>query len=398
LTVQEAETLRALLAQRNTTLLRDWLALEAALLAASIPPLLDPYRSKLIGYCRYYRVDVETNLALLKLGNDAILEDLLSKTQVATNFLRIISSRLASPVLRSSPGDALCLKILTWIHQSHPQTAAIPAAFASGDVAVWPLMRVVPVYFFPSLEQGGLLFQPLHYHESGHGLYVLHKPEMDDLIKELQETIAEILTPLSQRNDRHAGEIAKKRQSVVNRWFEWAQEVFCDAVGLTLGGPAYLYAFSAYCNSLSKSDLYMASEDLERSKHPVTWLRIRLLVKRAEEMGLEESAVSVEQEWKTLASVMQITEEYHGYFEDSMEGDIHRIIGDMLAVASPRSFLPEEVGEESTPEQEVDADVTPSRLLNRAWQVHLQEPHIYADWEQQAIEAYMGSNSSPTEH
>lgn len=389
MTAQEAAVLRTMLNQRNVALMRDWSDLEFSLSGSQIPALLEPYRSRIVSYCRDFRLDTEVTVTLLQLQNDSILEDLLSKTQVATNFLRIISGRLATPVLRSSPGDALCLKILTWIHQSHAETASIPAAFASGDVAIWPLMRVMPVYFFPGLEQGGLLFQPLHYHEFGHGLYVLHKPEMDDLIKELQESISELLTPLSQRNDRHAGEMARRQQAIVDRWFDWAQEIFCDAVGLTIGGPAYLYAFSVYCNNLSKSDLYLTGEDLERSKHPVTWLRVRLLVYRAHEMGLSEAAIQVKQDWKALAGVMQITEDYHGYFEDSMEEEVHRVIGDMLAEASPRPFLPEEVAPGGEAQPEAQPGDSPVTLLNRAWRMHNARPDRYADWEKKAVEAYL---------
>lgn len=374
-----------MLNQRNAALMRDWIDLESSLSGPKIPPLLEPYRNKIVSYCRHYHMDTETNLALLQLQNDSILEDLLSRTRVVTTSLRIISSRLATPVLRSSPDDVLCLKILTWIHQSHAETDSIPAAFASGDIAILPLMRDMPVYFFPGLEQGGLLFQPLHYHEFGHGLYVLHKPEMDDLVKELQESISDTLTPLSQRNDRHAAELVKKQQGIVNRWFDWAQEIFCDAVGLTIGGSAYLYAFSVYCNSLSKSDLYLTSEDLEHSKHPVTWLRIRFLVHRAKAMGLSEAAMRVEQEWDTLAGVMQITEDYHGYYEASMEEEVHRVLGDMLAEASPRQFLSEEIA----PEGETRSSDSPVTLLNRAWQIYNADPRLYEKWEKNAIESYL---------
>jgi hypothetical protein len=378
-----------MLAQRNANLLRDWNELEASLAGAEVPDLLEPYRNKLVAYCRYFRNDTQTNMALLQLRNDAILVDILSKTQGATNMMRMISSRLASAVLRCAPGDTLCLKILTWIHHSHPQTAKVPAAFISGDVAVLPIMRVAPVYYFPSLEQGGLLFQPLHYHEFGHGLYVLYKPEMDDLIKEFQVHIAEMLSSLSQRNDKHAAELNTKRQSVINRWYEWTQEIFCDAVGLTMGGPAYLYAFSAFCNNLSRSDLWLSSEDLERSKHPVTWLRIRLLARRAKEMGLMEDALSVEQEWNALASVMGVFADYHGYFEDSMEDEVHRVINDMLTVASPRQFMEEEVKFDSALEADVATGDSPVILLNKAWQVHKRQPHLYAEWERRAIASYL---------
>lgn len=391
MTAQDAAILRTTLSQRNAALLSDWTKLEASLSGLPIPALLEPFRTRLVSFCRQLQTDTRGSLYLLSLMNDSILVDLLSRTQISTQSLRFISTRLAIPVLRSSTRDALCLKILTWIHESHPETASIPVAFASGDVAILPIMNWLPVYLFPSLEQDGLLFQPLHFHEFGHGLYILHKPEMDDLIKELQENIAAILAPLSQRNDRHAEEAIKRQQAVVGRWYDWAQEIFCDAVGLTIGGPAYLYAFSGYCNNLSKSDLYLPSEDLERTKHPVTWLRIRLLVRRAEELGLSESALQVWQVWAALAGVMQVFEDYHGYYEDSMEEDVHRVITDMLAEANPRQFLPEEVA--SSPVDEVQPDgqaiENPISLLTRAWKTHNEHPDLYTAWESKAIEAYL---------
>jgi len=390
LIAQDASILRTILNRRNVALLRDWTDLEASLSGLQVPVLLEPYRDNLISYCRHFQSDTKANLSLLALLNDSILEDLLSKTQVATQYLRIMSSRLATPVLRSSPKDVLCLKILTWIHQAHVETASIPVAFASGEVAILPMMRALPVYLFPSLEQNGLLFQSLHFHEFGHGLYVLHKPEMDDLIKELQENISDILTPLSQRNDRHAEEAAKERQAVVGRWYDWAQEIFCDAVGLLIGGPAYLYAFSGYCSNLSRSDLYLPAEDLARTKHPVTWLRIRLLVRRAEKLGLSAAASQVRQEWAALAGVMQVSEDYHGYYEDAMEEEVYRVISDMLAEANPRHFLPEEV--DLNPAGEVQPGVqtmdNPVSLLNRAWHMHNLRPDLYAEWEREAIKVF----------
>ena len=391
MTAQDAAILRTTLNQRNVALLSDWTKLEASLSGLPIPALLEPYRTRLVSFCLHLQKDTMDSLALLALSNDSILEDLLSRTQISTQSLRFISTRLAIPVLRSSPKDALCLKILTWIHQSHLETALIPVAFASGDVAILPMMSGLPVYLFPSLEQNGLLFQPLHFHEFGHGLYVLHKPEMDDLIKELQENIAEILAPLSQRNDRHAEEAAKRQQAVVGRWYDWAQEIFCDAVGLTIGGPAYLYAFSGYCNNLSRSDLYLPAEDLERSEHPVSWLRIKLLVRRAEELGLSEAASQVRQVWAALAGVMQVSEDYHGYYEDAMEEEVHRVITDMLAEANPRQFLLEEVGLSSGDEVEPDGQAidNPVSLLTHAWRTHNSRPDLYTEWESKAIEAYL---------
>lgn len=381
----EASTLQNTLLHRNATLVRDCAALELALIKATIPALLDPYRLKMIDMCRMFRGEAETNLALLGLNSDSLLEDVLSKTRVATYYLRLLSSRLASPVVRGGESDQLCLKIIGWMHQTHPDTIALPAAFADGDVAVWPFMAVAPVYFFPSLEQSGLLYQPLHFHEFGHGLYVLHKQEMDALVKEIQQAVGDALAPLSQRNDRHAKVQAARSEVVLRRWFDWAQEFFCDAVGLMIGGAAYLYAFSSYCSRLDQGDFYLPESDLERSRHPLIWLRIRFLVQRAKELGLVDAANRVEAEWDVIAHVLKITEDHHGYYEASMADDIHRILGDMLIEASPRQFLAEEI----SADREALASDTPVHLLNRAWQIQHANPNVYPDWEAQAIRAYL---------
>lgn len=374
-----------MLNHRNAALMRDWIELETSLSGPQIPLLLEPYRIKIVGYCQHYRLDTEVSLALLQMQNDSILEDLLSKTQVATNSLRIISNRLATPVLRASSGDALCLKILTWIHQSHAETSFIPAAFASGDVAILPMMRDMFIYFFPGLEQHGLLFQPLHYHEFGHGLYVLHKPEMDALVKDLQVSIFDMLTPLSQRNDRHAEEAAKKQKAVVNRSFLLKLLQYTENAYRYAGPPIVSPTASQKISWAQSNHLYRVSEDLERSKHPVTWLRIRLLVHRARKMGLSETALRVEREWETLARVMQIDEDYHGFYEDTMEDEVHRAINDMLAEASPREFLQEEI----MSEDQVRSDDSSVTLVNQAWRIHNTQPDAYAEWEKNAIKAYL---------
>ncbi len=96
---------------------------------------------------------------------------------------------------------------------------------------------------FPSNEQPGLLFQVLHFHEFGHLLYIYHKPELDALVKEIQAEVDEMLMPTSFRNDRHAERQAAERRAIVDTWYKWAQELLCDAVGLAIGGPAFLQAF-----------------------------------------------------------------------------------------------------------------------------------------------------------
>jgi hypothetical protein len=144
--------------------------------------------------------------------------------------------------VRCHARDRLTLATITWVHSQLPATESIPAAFADGDCMIWPFLHIAPTYFFPFLEQKGLLYQPLLFHEFGHLLYVCHKREMDDFVGEFQRKVEDVLAPPSQRNDQHADIQAGQRQTIVDTWYRWSQELFCDAVGLTIGGPSFIRA------------------------------------------------------------------------------------------------------------------------------------------------------------
>lgn len=392
MTSEESALLRQTLCQRNATLINSCKAMESSLNKATIPSLLRPYQAKIIELCHQVEKEAQENLLLLMIASDSIIEDVISKTQQATRYFNLVSVHFAAPVLRCSPeDDYLCLKILTWLHQSHYKTVNAPVAFTMGGVSIRTFQMALPIYYFPASEQSKLLHQPLHYHEFGHGLYVLHEKEMDDLVKEVQLQLTDILTPQSRRNDRRSQEQTAQRERIVNRWFDWMQELFCDAVGLQMAGSAYLYAFSDYCNNLSQSDFYAPDDYLARSPHPITWLRIRFLVRRAKELGLTEAAEKIETEWATLARTLKIREEHHGYFEESMADGIHKILGDMLTVADVRPFSPEE----SNPTVDTQSGDTPVFLLNRAWQKYLSDPNNYPAWEQQAIAIYVQDTVAP---
>lgn len=164
-------------------------------------------------------------------------------------------------------------------------------------------------------------------------------------------------------------------------WYKWAQELFCDAVGLEMGGPAYLYAFSRYCGYLTQGDFYLPPVYLSVSNHPVTLLRIRFLVRRAKSLGLTDEARMIEEEWATVASTLSVNEDYHGFYEDTLAEPIEAIINDMLTEADPRRFLPEE----ASPSRDWQTGDSPVFLFNRALQKALSDPSNYTQWEDEEI-------------
>lgn len=77
----------------------------------------------------------------------------------------------------------------------------------------------------PPSAQRRLLYLPLFFHEFGHLLYACHKPEMDSLVRYLQQTISQYLEPSAQRDDLHSKREQEWRSLIVETWFEWTHEI-----------------------------------------------------------------------------------------------------------------------------------------------------------------------------
>lgn len=377
-------TMQAIIERRNDDLLRDLDQLEGLLANAEIPPELIAFRSKLIARCEELHQLVALNIRYLSVGQANILKDVLSTTQQVTWELHLISSRLATPVLRANRSDRLCLITIGWLHQSHHETSPYPAALINGSPATWPFHEIspAPLYFFPNLEQRGLLYQSLLFHEFGHFLYRCHEPEMNELVSELQYFVNDLLMPASQRNDRYAVDVAAQRQEISYTWYAWAQELFCDTVGFYIGGPSFIHAFSYYLGMRNQSNYYRQPEDLRLSSHPVTWLRVHFLSRLAYGADYPELAKQIEIEWRSVARLMGVREDYHGFYDESLDEVITHTIEDMLVEAEPRRFTKSEA-ESNRWSPDLDS---PVQLFNWAWRVYIDTPTKYLTWEAIQVE------------
>lgn len=356
-------------------------------------PELAVYLNQMRQYHRQLAAIVSRNLQYLDLGEKDLLEDILSNTKLAVRLVQVLSSTLLPPIARANPRDRLTLRIISWLHEVHDKTQHVPAAFSDGEcsVKVWkgllPKGLIPPIYHFPVLEQRGLLYQPLNFHEFGHVLYAYHKSELDDIVRELQADVEDILLPVSMRNDRHAEQQASRRQAVVDTWYRWAQELFCDAVGLVIGGPAFLSAFSAHLAGLDRGDYYRDVDDLRGSSHPVTWIRIQALAARAGRTGLQQQAVATGDQWNKMAELMRVRPDFHGYFDAGLLPAIGRALDDMLIETAPRHFRQEEI-ESSTI---LADDITPIHLVNAAWRVVRDHTVQYSAWEEALITRWLSA-------
>jgi hypothetical protein len=379
---------------RNRRLLQLAEHLNDIVCNAQVPPELEPFKQFVVSQCSELLSNIQRNLQLLQLRrklsplfesgtqND-FLKEILGETRKANYCLLRLSDYYAPPILRSHPHDRLSLSIIDWLHHSNPKTAKYPPVVNSGAVAVQPL-GIPPVYYFPVVEQRSLLYQPLIMHEYGHFLYIIHQQEMDSLAAELQEDVLHLLQSSRYRNDPYSQEQAQTRREIAYTWYAWIQEMFCDAVGLTMSGPSYLYAFSFYLHELQESDFRRQPDMLRGSLHPPRWLRIQFLAHRAESLGLATLADEIVQEWESVRDLLEIVEDYYGYYSPDLDNAIEETLDDMLTEANPRQWTNSEI---SADQWNSDTD-TPIQLLNWAWRVYRDDPTGYTVWEKSLIKRY----------
>lgn len=347
-------------------------------------PELAAYQDYILTTCTQLRQEVQENLQDLALRDEDLYPDILSRTQYLTRDLHLYNDRLAAPILRFRDSDKLSLRVIAWLHNVHPQTRGIPAAISTQEFAIWPTKRYPTIYFVPASAQYGLLYLSLLFHEIGHLLYVCHEPELKELVKELQEQIALFLQPLTRRNDPHAQAHLERGVEITLTWYAWAQEIFCDAVGVTIGGPAFIHTFNRYLRMNSRKEYHRQIEDLRFSTHPVTWLRVQLLKRRAAQLGYKSVANNTDRQWAKIAKALGVTEDYYGFFESDYLPTIWQTLDDMLTEVDPYTYKSDEF------KKEVNVPTTnPVHLINFAWKKFLESPQGFPTWEQQAINHFV---------
>lgn len=249
--------------------------------------------------------------------------------------------------------------------------------------------RAPTIYFMPCSAQHGLLYLPLFFHEFGHLLYFLRENEMDELVRDLQSQIERLLTPSVRRDDQRAQQQETTRRLVVETWYEWTQELFCDAVGYIMCGAAFAKAFSMYMRMRGPSEYHVLPENLAGRSHPVTWLRVRLLADRARIMGYAEDATFLEGAWKAIAASMGINEDYYGFYDKSFLEPVRSTIEDMLIEAAPRPFRSHEV---EVVERSTDP-ASPIHLLNLAWGRFDADSDGYREWEERSVKDFLEADA-----
>lgn len=298
------------------------------------------------------------------------------------NELEVIDTYFIHPLYRISKEDRLALKLIEWLHKSHPVTRNKAFILSNGSFSIAPSEYSPTIYWLPVTSQLSILHFPLFFHEFGHQLFLLHKIEMEDLIAEFQNKLSGYLRPLVSQDDETYLNNLNKGADIVETWREWMEELFCDAVGLTIGGKAYLGAFSHFIRLGGVKEFFVQEKYLSKRSHPVSLLRVRFLAERARTLGLGSEADQLEQEWNELVHALGVREDYFGYFEDYYMPDISTLLDDMLTQADPITF------DRIEDTKELHGYYI---LVQSAWDHFLTDPNSYPNWEYAAINDFLQS-------
>jgi len=342
--------------------------------AKSVPTELALFQSWLSVFYTDIRAGLKQLAFLTDLGEEDIYVDIFNEFSSLQQLFRLLDARYLPGLYRTHRNDGLTLKLLHWLHGAHPQTSKKPFFVLDGDFAILPTVDYPVSYYLPIAAQQSLLYLPLFFHELGHYLYQHHRAEMDDLVREFQKKLSGYLTPAVRKNDSSYLAAADRARQKVETWYEWIQELFCDAVGVEIGGLTYVRAFSYYLRMQGRSAFYRPEKDLFNSSHPVTGLRILFIAHRCRALGLKQEADELEQEWATIAAALGAPKDYYGFYEPAWENDVAQALDDMITEADPIKF----------------ADYTSNAqgwigLIHTAWQEFERDPDNYNDWEQQTI-------------
>jgi hypothetical protein len=138
------------------------------------------------------------------------------------------------------------------------------------DECDWPLF----VFRVPNVPLDWPLNHVLLYHEIGHAMWKPDELVPPPLPPELDPSLTKDLIKRME-----VGVLARKYQAALASWLE---EIYADAIGLVLVGPAYLLAFCRFLGSFFSIDQASLS-------HPPTGLRIHFLGKALRESGFYDA-------------------------------------------------------------------------------------------------------------
>ena len=377
--------MNTLLSTNNYDLLREIEISKDHIASQPIPVELQPYKDWLLRVFENLERQVGDNFHWLSLNDDDILPQVYGQVRSITNSLRVLNSKFLAPLYRYNRFDNLCLKLLKWLHDQHSQSQNCAFAVSHGEFAINSLRQHnVLLYSLPSSSRQDIFHLPLFFHEFGHNLYACHSSEMEALSRAVQMKLQDQLgTPFQENNAKYQKDL-ERSSAIIETWYSWVEELFCDAVGLCIGGASFLHTFSLYLRTDGNAAFYRPEEKLAMSSHPVSWLRVKFLAQRAKTLGLEKEAEALESDWKNLAKLLGERENYHGYYRESYNPFIMAALDDMLIEASPINFADFDRSVDTfSPEQHNFIELT-----NWAWRTYFKDQKHYKQAELQVVEFY----------
>ena len=150
-----------------------------------------------------------------------------------------------------------------------------------------------------------------------------------------------------------------------------------------MGGPCFLKAFSHFFRMRSNDQYYVPRDEQLQRRHPVTWLRTKMLVDRARKYGLHTLADGVQNVWPRRPS-RGVQEDYEGTWSEDFFLPLRQMLDDMIRGICSQSHQSADV---IVPAGHAKS-LSPVQLCNIAWNQFEAEGKSYRAWEKDAIDLF----------
>ncbi len=318
--------------------------------------------------------DIETLFNDPAFGSPRLLPSQLRDYKVLARFIYLVESYPVPFIARYNDEDhflyLLCKKLASQI--SYP--LSLPTVSTSSKEYYWtePVFNLISI---PSLEGSFLLGLPDLCHEMGHITFFNYEERFSqEFLVHLENFVTNAKREI--KRAKRPPRYLEFYDHMHTLWKDhWLKEFASGLIATYLVGPAYGWTNLSVCCKLS-ADIYTPEDSLT---HPSDQSRTRGILAMLKSLGMIREAEEVRKKWDSYAQITGDVEpaDYNLLYPNTL---IDSLVSRVLEAC--RSL-----GLRGYTEQRTSAnDINIPLLLNEAWQIFLQRPEGYGNWEDSRIQ------------
>lgn len=316
-----------------------------------------------------------------KINDNTLFNELFSANNLAfyndkNEDLLLIEEYRYRVILHYGDGDRYFNNLIKKIYKEINFSSDPPfiTTISNSNDYYWaiPFDKIIAV---PIGEENNLLNLPDIYHEIGHLVFKQYESYLktvffDTINKYYTE---EILLAENQRKSENYIKLLKKSKTL---WYtNWFEEFFCDLIAVFWVGPAYAWTnikLSTISSRTNINGVYTIS-----NTHPSDESRMVAIIEMLNKLGYQNEVKEVNNVWDKFLKIVdnQKPFDYKNYFPKILISQAVEIIYDFCEDNLFFSYTKQTVGNNKPI----------SLYLNKAWDIAINNPTMFADSEKQLI-------------